>query len=183
MKSDELLAMLRVRGWVYKFLAQVLYNEPDKENLKAFSEENLFSLMVAEGEENSAVAELAQILEDMKSYESRKWEELRQDHIALFSNSGPVLATPWESVYLSEERILYDEHTLAVQDFYKKWGFEAVRKEKGPADHAGMECSFLAALTMLCINALQEGRDDKIRPNLLVQSEFLKDHLLDFFGN
>lgn len=173
--EDELVMMLKGREWVYRFLSTAFFEKPEPEKLELYIRGNAFAAI---REDNPEAARLSEALEEMGGWEQADWEQLGGEHIRLFSNSGPVTVPPWESVYRSEEHIIYDEHTLAVQDFYREWGIEAADRRQGPADHIGLECGFMAVLTGRSLRALEKG--ESAAPFLKAQSRFLDEHLLTY---
>ena len=71
---------------------------------------------------------------------------VRSDYTALFIGLEQVDAPPWESVYLSRDHLLFDAQTLAVRDFYARFGLQIPNLDHEPDDHMGYELLFLAHL-------------------------------------
>lgn len=172
--------VMEIRHWFYQFFAQCLFEIPQKEKMADYIKSNLFCQMIENGEENAGVRLLAKGLTAMKNYTDQDWKFMQEHYVALFANSGPILVYPWESVYTSTEHIIYDEHTLAVQEFYRKWGVERTDTAPGPVDHIGLECSFMALLTKRAIDSLKKQDNTSFRDNIAGQKEFLENHLLLF---
>ena len=57
-----------------------------------------------------------------------------------FSSSAKVL-TPPESVYFSEERLVFQEETLQVREWYRRFDLQSVKLHE-PDDHVGLELTF-----------------------------------------
>lgn len=83
--------------------------------------------------------------------------ELRLDYTRLFMGPGKVLAPPWESVYRTEERLLFREPTMQVREFYRRHGLEVPRLNREPDDHFGLELAFMAVLAERTISALEKA--------------------------
>lgn len=96
----------------------------------------------------------------------------------MFVGPGHLQAPPWESVYLSEERIIFDEHTLAVREFYRDWGVNTKTINKEPDDHIGFQMEFMSILSSKAANAAGENNIGELEKTLKAQDEFLKTHTL-----
>lgn len=64
----------------------------------------------------------------------------------LFRGPGHVLATPFESVYMSEEHLVFQPPTAHVRSWFAHHGLEWSRKGAEPEDHIGLELEFLGHL-------------------------------------
>lgn len=103
---------------------------------------------------------------------------LARDHQALFVGPGPLLAPPYESVYLSREHLLFEEQTLQVREAYRAFGLVAPALNREPDDHIGLELHFLAEVCLRSLDALDAGDDDRLDATLAAHQAFLTDHLL-----
>lgn len=74
-------------------------------------------------------------------------EALRQDFAALFEGPGSMLAPPWESVYRTEEQLLFGPTTFQVRQVYRLWGLGLAKAGHEPDDHVALELEFLLFLT------------------------------------
>lgn len=186
--------ILKTRLWFYRFLHQAFYGEP---NWKAFADiahDNLFRQLqnVEENDyQSSGSSLLAETLDGMSEWGPEQWKKANEEYQRLFIGPTSLPAKPWESVYLSRERIIFDEHTLEVRAFYKNWGLEMAKLNKEPDDHIGIELEFLAELTLRALNLLQkeescsspkaereeEGSFEELRLILRAQETFLEVHL------
>lgn len=121
---------------------------------------------------------LSKFFERMRTATDEDMDKLREDYNALFVGPGHLQAPPWESVYLSEERIIFDEHTLSVREFYKDWGVTINRVNKEPDDHMGFQMEFMSILSDKGIDAIEKDNLDKLEKVLIAQNEFLEAHTL-----
>lgn len=64
----------------------------------------------------------------------------------LFIGPEELLAAPYETVYLSGERVLMRETTMAVRRAYEDAGMQVSAKNVEPDDHFAYECAFMAHL-------------------------------------
>ena len=172
--------ILRARAWFYNFFANALYWQPSAERLGAFIEQN--PLLAAADDEamGEALQGVSSALQAMRDYQPEDWSRLQQEYLRLFSPAGPMLVYPWESVYLSREHILYDEHTLSVQAFMADWSLGAADSSSGPVDHIGLECSFMAVLNQQALHGLAAGDAQLVSRSLQAQEQFLTQHLLRY---
>lgn len=104
------------------------------------------------------------------------FEELKVDYTRLFIGVGKVPVPPYESVYFSEERLVFQERTLEVRAWYKRFGLEAEKKHKEPDDHIGLEFLFLANLASMGMEALEKEDQPRFNELLDAQREFLMIH-------
>lgn len=64
----------------------------------------------------------------------------------LFVGPEELLAAPYETVYLSDERVLMRGVTLSVRKAYEEAGMQVSAKNVEPDDHFAYECAFMAYL-------------------------------------
>ena len=105
-------------------------------------------------------------------------EVLLVDHRDLFEGPDHVLACPYESVYLSDEHLTFEEQTLNVRAFYNRFGVEAPLVGKEPDDHIGLELSFISHLCLLGIDAIEGSDADAETAMIASIGDFLDQHLL-----
>lgn len=156
------------RGNCFKLLAACFY-EPDKE---MFLEEQLCDNLVLQLQSLSpgAVAEA----EAMKTWlQSTAQEQLRLDHAALFVGPFELIAVPYGSVYLENNRRVMGDSTLSTQRFYQDAGLLVEMKE--PPDHIAIELEFMYFLCAKEAEALaQDALDEAMRLQGLQAEFFLK---------
>jgi len=104
------------------------------------------------------------------------------DHRDLFEGPDHVLACPYESVYLSEEHLTFEQQTLAVRAFYRRFGVEAPSLGKEPDDHIGLELSFISHLCTLGLDAIDASEADAETAMIASVGDFLDQHLLRWAG-
>lgn len=85
---------------------------------------------------------------------------LEVDYTRLFIGVGKTLAPPYESVYLSEEHILFEKETLAVREWYGKYALRVPQLNVLPDDHIGYELFFLARLCERAASLLDKGETE-----------------------
>jgi TorA maturation chaperone TorD len=100
------------------------------------------------------------------------------DHRDLFEGPDHVLACPYESVYLSDEHLTFEQQTLEVRAFYNRFGVQAPSLGKEPDDHIGLELSFIAHLCVLGLDAVDASDEDAQNAMIASVGDFLEQHLL-----
>lgn len=98
--------------------------------------------------------------------------QVHLDRTYLFFMTGSSKASPYESVWRSEDETLFGPRTLEVRAMYKRGGLVFEHAANEPDDHIGLEFSFVAHL----LHAAAQG-DEAALPLL---REFLAEHLLAF---
>lgn len=186
MKNDDLiLDFLYARQFAYDVLRRLLTEEPTPELLQYLCEAGL-ALFPCENNLPVMSDAIAAMQKDLNSRQLQAgaddFEALHWDFTRLFIGPEAPPAAPWESTYVSRDKLLFQECTLAVKSFYKKYGFELAQKEFEAADHIGYELDFMWNLSQQ-IAALAEQETeltDEIKRLLDASSTFLNDHLLAF---
>jgi TorA maturation chaperone TorD len=108
------------------------------------------------------------------------FEDLQGDYTRLFIGPGKVVAPPWESVYFNKERLIFQEQTIEVRDWYRRFGLEAEHLHHEPDDHIGLELAFLVHLAQLGMTELEAGHQANLEEILQAQKDFLCKHLLQW---
>ncbi len=86
----------------------------------------------------------------------KSFEAITNDHLQLFIRVGKVLAPVWESVYFSPARLIFQEETFKVRNWYGRYKLQVKNKNKEPDDHIGLEFLFIAHLAKQGLEALEK---------------------------
>jgi TorA maturation chaperone TorD len=105
-------------------------------------------------------------------------EVIHADHRRLFLGPEHVLACPYESVYLNEEHLTFGNQTLAVREWYRRYGLRAPAQGREPDDHIGLELGFVSHLCLRALDAAESNDDESLAENCRALNEFLQEHLL-----
>jgi TorA maturation chaperone TorD len=169
---------------LFGLLGRALYNQPDVNWLNSLVEEDVFTEVPysADQSETRQGREIMQnwVQNNIKGVNEESLRELNADCTRLFVGVWKVLAPPWESVYFSEDRMIFQEQTLEVRDWYRRFGLELENLHKEPDDHIGLEMSFVAYLAELGIKVLDEGDEGKYKLLNDAKCQFLSKHLLQW---
>lgn len=140
MTESELQAAA-AREDLCRYLAACYY-EPDP----AFEEEGMFASMAAAAALVDAdMAPRARKLGE--EFRGTAGNELLLDYTRLFLGPMDILAKPYGSYWLDEEKTLMGDSTLAVLDLYQEAEFEMDEEFKELPDHIAAELEFLYLLT------------------------------------
>ncbi len=161
------------RSLAYRFLATLFLNRPEPTWLAEIAQQGLlaeFPVRVGNGRMAEGLALMAQACGELADG-AEAGKALCWEYDRLFVGMGHVPAPPWESVYRSDERMLFDWPTLQVRAAYRAMGLEVGRPEE-PDDHIGLELLFMAELCEREARGSVEVRG--------VQHEFLSSHLMQW---
>jgi len=125
---------------------------------------------------NSLLAESAsKLVQELNEYEySLEYrQKIMLDYNELFLGPDRLKAPPWQSVYLSKEKLLFSEQTGKIEEIYRSFGLASINSDKEPADHIALELGFMARL---CSIAIQDT--DRLKEVLAGQQLLLADHLI-----
>jgi len=154
-----------------RFLAACYY-EPCAE----FGEEKLFdSMLAAASQIDPELADLARQLGE--DFAAEELQTLLVDYARLFLGPGEVLARPYGSFWLSGDKTVMQESTLAVLDLYQQGGFDLDEGFMEVPDHVAVELEFLYLLTFQRHQAQLAGQEEARLAAEQLQARFLGEHL------
>lgn len=163
-------------------LSKIMQSLPEKGWVENLIKEDVFSELPLEVKNKDLEIGLALLHSWSSQYKDGLGDhilfDLRADHTNLFVGIGKPVAPPWESVYFNEDRMIFQEQTLQVREWYRKFGLEPEKLLKEPDDHIALELSFLAHLASLGLMALEDKDDVGLEKSLQAQRQFLHDHTL-----
>ena len=106
------------------------------------------------------------------------FKSVQADYTRLFIGLGDDgFAAPWESVYFSEERLVFQQQTLEVRNWYRRFGLEAEKINREPDDHIGLELLFMSHLAGLGLQLLDAQDEARFEECWAAQRDFHKQHL------
>ncbi len=167
-------ALIALKEGIYSFLSSVFNSSPQEKHISLLNDEDIIDV-------------LHQLSPESVPYlkPPARVDLIRQDFNDLFMVPGEKYVTPYESVYVDENRadglpgkkLLMGPSAVDVKKFYKKAGFKLSQKNIELPDFAGTEIEFVATL-------LREERayleNDKLEEAYSLDKsrmEFLKLHL------
>lgn len=183
----EMKEVFYIRQFAYDVLRRFFVEEPSRDYLTHFIEENLIELLPFAEDSNNIQAGV----KDIKTYLSthdvlnneEDYQNLHWDYTRMFIGPFDIPAPPWESVYVRKDQLLFQSNTMQVRRLYENFGYEIKDKNIEAEDHIGLELDFMFHLNQLSIEAIEEDTI-KTTSNLSYliaeQQRFLKTHLLAF---
>lgn len=169
------------RFLIYNLLATIYRIGPSEKCIDIFNDSNFVDELLQQFDNTHWGAgcrglhtEVAANAKNMNGYV----KNLQQEYQRLFIGPDHLEAPPWESVYLTREKLLYGEPTVQVRNFYQSFGLVCNTNEKEPEDHIGLEFAFMAQLCNKCAEKLAQG--EQIQTEINGQHRFLQQHILQW---
>lgn len=167
-------------------LGKILFEFPDRAWFETLASEAVFE-EIPFGAEQADVKEGIALLkewnaENKNGVSDEAFESISIDYTRLFIGPGKVLAPPWESFYFQQERVIFQEQTLQVREWYRDYGLESVKLHSEPDDHIGLELAFISHLAGLAYAALEQQEKEEFEKLLDAQKQFLSEHTLQWAG-
>lgn len=164
--------MQRAEG--YRLLAALFY-QPE---LEMYRENNIFPhlLTIAHAQAPEAVAPLNALEAALRNVETE--EALLVEYAALFVGPGKLLAAPYGSIYLDDEKLLMGDSTLEVIKTYREHGLAIDNEFHCPPDHITVELEFMYFLLHKEATALHESDIETAKKYLATSESFLQANLL-----
>lgn len=174
---------LVARTYLYRAFQAVFGDEPTKELLETlFSDVTEQALSCFEGAESDAYRQAIDAFEDAGSAFERDrtgfLEKAQRDYTKVLVGPHELKAPPWECVYLTKERVLFQEATLKVREAYRSENMLPTQYPHVSDDHIAIELDFVAKLCEKSQNALDAGDGIEYRRLLEAQRAFVREHLL-----
>lgn len=166
------------RAYLYRIFHIVFGAEPSKEELAVLTDKlttDAFQLLT-----DDSFVKIRRLLESLNANDEQYLDTLLSEYTRLFQVPGESYVYPWESPYIHNDKMLFQESTLDVRKRYREYGFEAVEYGHFPEDHLSMMLDFLAHLSSRAFDSFSVGRDDDLERVLLSQQSFVADHLLNW---
>jgi TorA maturation chaperone TorD len=168
---EEFVSREKLRGDSFRLLAACFY-QPQRD---IFQEGLLHNLAESLKKLCPGAADYAQ--EMIKLLQVYSDEELLVDYSRLFIGPSELLAAPYGSVYLEEERRLMGDSTMAAIDFYKSRGLVIDTDFKEVPDHVAVELEFMYYLVFKEIEAIEAGNMTAAAAAVESQEIFLNNFL------
>ena len=154
-----------------RLLAACFYEpEPD------FADEGLFdNLLAAARQVDAAFVPHAQAMGE--AFRATDAQALLLDYTRLFLGPMDILAKPYGSVWLDEDKTLMNDSTMAVLEIYKEADFEMDEEFRELPDHIAAELEFLYLLIFRENEALRAGDTTQLEQARGLKRRFLDQHL------
>lgn len=178
--GDEVRELLKARAAFYRTLASLYFKELDQAGIDRLAEADLADIGFDDALMCEGFADMAAYL---RHRDGGTRQELASDFAGAILGAGSYeerRATPYESVFTSEDGLLMQE---ARDDVYRLFceAHLAVDEElRTPEDHLSFEFEFMAAQADCAAQALGRGDVEEARRAIEVQRVFHRSHLLNW---
>lgn len=180
-KSMPVLPLLECRLIAYDALRRTFFEEPSLGFLSRFQEEKLTDIFPF-ASESEHISKGINVVEHFAANNDLSSDNIHNglhwDYTRLFIGPYELPAPPWESAYLNDDRLLFQEETLNVRRAYLKYSFLPKDFGHEADDHLGLELDFMFQLTQLAISKLEKENVAEYLQILHDQKSFLEEHLL-----
>jgi len=168
---ENFLVREKVRATTYQLLAQC-YKLPEtlKEDNTVNSLHELLSLVT---EDAASYTKLMN--EELAKYSNL--DEVKFDFLALFVGPKTLLAPPYGSVYMEDQRQIMGVSTHDAMRIYNAVGLKKSVDFKEPPDHIRVELEFMCTLIQQTIEACEKSEWAEAEKKIELQLEFLSKHL------
>ena len=187
-QNDAIAILLANRSYLYSMLQRIFGVQPDVELIGSITNEHTregLQLLVQEDDQqfDRYFKLFDQYLKDMSVDPKGTIEKLKGEYTYLLIGPNKLPAPPWESVYLTKERLIFQESTLKVRRSYMKYNFLPSNYPHEADDHLALELDFMVHLAKLSQEYAENEKKEELKSVLLDQKSFLNDHLLVWIGD
>lgn len=185
-QNDGIAIILSNRHYLYELLQHIFGHDPSLELLKATTSEHTqeaLMLLLDEDTLDDHLSVLAELKQAVSSDTEGMLSKLKSEYTYLMLGPNKLPAPPWESVYLNEERTIFQESTLSVRRAYLEYQFLPTNYPHEADDHIALELDFMAHLSKLAQQRFEEENIQDVKRLLSDQKAFLEEHLLLWIGD
>ncbi|WP_139651235.1 TorD/DmsD family molecular chaperone [Raoultibacter phocaeensis] len=171
------------RMYLYRAFQTVFGDEPTEALLETlFSDVTDDALDCFRGAESgaleSAICDLGELKNRFERDKAGFLERAKRDFAHVLVGPHELKAPPWECVYLTKERVLFQEATLKVREAYRSENMLPSQYPRVSDDHIAIELDFMAKLSEKSCTALEAKDREECQRLLAVQRSFVREHLL-----
>ncbi|MEH7251605.1 molecular chaperone TorD family protein [Neobacillus niacini] len=184
---EDVVDIFYAREFAYDILRRFFIEEPPREYVKLFIQNNMIDLFPFQEESDGIRTSVKKIKDYLAVFNpgiiERHYEDLHWDYTKMFIGPFEVQASPWESVYVRKDKLLFQQTTMDVRKLYNKYGFRAGDYNIEADDHIGLELDFLYHLNRLGIESAESKSETAIQEIVYLlkeQKQFINEHLGKF---
>lgn len=182
-QNDAIAIILANRHYLYELLKHVFGNEPNLELMDILTNEHTkeaIELTLEEDDNNlgTYLDLLTELRRAMSTDAGGILDKMKSEYTYLMIGPNKLPAPPWESVYRTKERLLFQECTLIVRRAYLKYQFLPSNYPHEADDHIALELDFMAHLAKLTLECFENNGIEEVKRLLADQKSFLDEHLL-----
>jgi putative dimethyl sulfoxide reductase chaperone len=166
---------------MFSLLGKVLLQIPEKSWLQPLLDEDLFAEAPFAEKQTKVIHGLVLLEKWSRDFQGNipqaALTDLKADYTRLFTGMAKIPVAPWESVYFTEERLVFQAQTQDVRNWYRRYGLELDNQYKEPEDHIGLELTFMGHLAKIGLSALAAHNQADFEQALAAQRDFAAKHL------
>ena len=182
-RDSEIAVVLIARRHLYQLFQRIFGGDPDGAMLEALADRSTLEVFGLYFEEDDEALEtfngvVSKVAKDLADAPDDLLGSLNDEYTRLFIGPLQLPAPPWESVYVTEERTLFQACTLKVRKAYLKHHFLPSNYPHEADDHLAIELDFMAHLADRSLELLDAADYGSVERLLLDQLTFLREHPL-----
>ncbi|MFS0780179.1 molecular chaperone [Bacillus sp. 1P06AnD] len=171
MTLEDVSHIFHAREFAYDVLRRFFIEEPSREYLKPFIYQNMIDLFPFQEESES----IKEGIQEIKHYcsaadpvnSNEDYDSLHWDYTKMFIGPFDIEVLPYESTYVTKDKLIFQGTTLAVRYIYGKFAYQSADHMEAD-DHIGLELDFMFHLNQLCIESCNPAN-----PNALAEVQYL----------
>ena len=188
-QRDTMEILLQNRLHLYQVFHTVFSGVPNEELIcQLAAEPTCLAFEILSESDDDVMGKMARFVKKLKDKlvaapaegEPSFLEKIQSEYTKLLVGPGKMIAYPWESTYCGKETLLFQESTLRVRQFYRKYGYLPQAYPHVADDHISLELHFMAKLSQRVMDAFAQNDMVSVRNLLQGQEIFLKYHLLNW---
>ncbi|WP_042349439.1 TorD/DmsD family molecular chaperone [Bacillus massiliigorillae] len=183
MKAYETIQIILAGNtYAYNLFQNIFGNDPSMEQFEILTNEmtkealDIFNMQDKQ-EYSIRINELEEFARRFHKDKHAVLEQVRTEYTRLFIGPGKLPAPPWESVYRTDARLLFQESTLEIRRRYLKYQFLPAEYPRVADDHLALELDFMANLSSMAEKACEDNDFKKLNRLLEEQKDFITNHL------
>lgn len=179
-ENTALAMLLRARGLLYATLSRCFGDAPDETLIRLLSSSEFDQICAVLDDDGETLS----TMQDTLGREAAELgaAECQRQYTACFIGLE-TLVSPWESVYVTGENLIFQPCTLSVREAYRSAGFETKSAGREPDDHIAVELDFMAKLAELAADEFENGDVEATLSALVASRLFLAEHLGCWIGD
>ena len=179
--NDEITIVLTGRNYIYQLLKRIFGDEPDLKLLETITDEFTWEVLELLFEEDTIVSYkdfFEELKKEISSNSDDTLDKLKREYTTLLVGPDKLPAPPWESIYVNNPPLLFQEATLKVRRAYLEYQMLPAQYPAVADDHLAIELDFMLYLGTLALENLENENVEKLGQILADQQKFLTNHLL-----
>jgi len=167
---------------LFGLMGRILYSYPDFAWIESLVTEGVFEDIPIDSSNREIRSGQDLLLlwskENSDEFTKDTFDDLQSDYVRLFiSGNDSLQVHPWESVFVNRHPTLFQQSTIRVRKWYKRFGLELENKNQEPDDHIGLELIFVSHLSALALGFLDASNETDYDKTIEDLSNFTTEHL------